>query len=87
MEALFRSRPRVWIDSRELETVGGRNAWRTRVSEARRIFQREGGTVENRQQHIKWGDESYWVKSEYRFVPQAPLGRDSTQPVSQVSLF
>ncbi len=35
---LFRSRPGVWISALELETVGGRLAWRTRVSDCHTQF-------------------------------------------------
>jgi hypothetical protein len=35
MRAFFLERPGVWVEARDLEAVGGRQAWRTRVSDCR----------------------------------------------------
>ena len=75
------ARPGVWVDSSRLEKIGGRMAWRTRVSDVRIRLKAEGnGTVENRQrryrQHegacqylIEACDCETFVISEYRYVP------------------
>lgn len=59
---LFRSKPNEWIDGRVLAQVGGAYAWRTRVSECRRL---RGMTIENRERKHPNG----WTISEYRWVP------------------
>ena len=58
--AYLTARPGEWIDGRELATIGGAYAWRSRVSDARR----RGLTIENRQRHLP-GDVTV---SEYRYV-------------------
>lgn len=65
---LFKDRPNQWIDSSELELCGGRMAWRTRVSDARRLH---GMRIVNRITRNKDGV----ARSEYMFVPAAPEGR------------
>lgn len=58
---VFRECPNTWIDSWELMRIGGGMAWRTRVSDCRKL----GMTIENRVRKKANG-----VKvSEYRFVP------------------
>lgn len=57
----FRTRPNVWVDAVCLEFVGGRQAWRTRISNCRTKL---GMTIENRLRKV--GDVTI---SEYRFVP------------------
>jgi hypothetical protein len=60
--AFFRERPGEWIESLTLEDIGGRCAWRTRVSECRtRLSMR----IDNRQER---GRDV--VLSWYRFVPR-----------------
>lgn len=64
----FKARPLQWVDARELEAVGGRQAWRTRLSEARRFY---GMTIENKVER-----HPTFTKSLYRYIPeqgQAPL--------------
>lgn len=63
----FRQRPGVWVEARALEAVGGRQAWRTRVSECRVDL---GMVIDNR---VRRGEGV--VISEYRYVPAAPLAR------------
>lgn len=67
---LFRAQPYIWIPSRDLEIVGGRNAWRTRVSDCRlelsmridnRLTKREDGSI----------------LSEYRYVPRPSQDLDT----------
>lgn len=86
MVVYFRANQGKWIDSRVLENVGGRNAWRTRVSNARKVFCLEMGwefpvkdgpdPIQNRQYNV--GD---LIVSEYRYWPHKALGRDATVPL------
>ena len=62
----FRERPGVWVRATDLERVGGRQAWRTRVSEARRQYQMR---IENRCRSVVKADGRAWKLSEYRWVP------------------
>lgn len=73
VEAYFRAYPGEWLPASAFLTVGGKMAWRTRIADARKTFEREGGSLENRQQRVNGG-----VLSEYRYLPQARQGRDST---------
>lgn len=43
--ALFREWPNTWIHSDELARRGGKNGWRTRVSNCRQLY---GMTIENK---------------------------------------
>jgi hypothetical protein len=64
----LRDRPHVWIDGRQLATVAGAYAWRTRLSELRRSpF---GMTVRNRQRRVD-SPKGRFTISEYQFVPAA----------------
>lgn len=69
VEALFRSKPLVWIGWREFAKVGGACAWRSRIAECRT----------KRDMRIEWNKNVR--ESAYRFTPHVPLGRDSTQPL------
>ena len=82
IEAYFRAHPRQWIDAETLMELGGSLAWRTRVSECRRVFKGESGVLENRQERL--GPR---VNSSYRYLPHTPLGRDAAARVDQKSLF
>jgi len=62
----FKARAGEWIDGLALETVGGRYAWRSRISCCRTQL---GMTIENRQRRRPDGS----VISEYRYVP--PVGQ------------
>jgi hypothetical protein len=70
----FKNNPGQWIDGRDLEVVGGRYAWRSRVSDCRT---RLGMIIENRQRHVKGQDGTRYTISEYRYRPQESLGRDA----------
>jgi len=73
---LFSLRPGVWIDVVALAKVGGFAAWRTRVSDARKAFEKDGlGTVQ-------WNGQVR--ASAYRYVPQAPR---VTIPETQMEMF
>lgn len=63
--AFFQDRPLVWIPATELEQFG-RQAWRTRLSDARRRY---GLRIENRVRKVRRSDGTLYVKSEYRYVP------------------
>lgn len=85
--AYFRQHEGAWIDTRTLEQVGGRNAWRTRVSDARKVFTAEGGELVNRQERILTFDEATGhltqveaVISEYRYRPSVQRAADVPPP-------
>lgn len=78
---LFRDRAEVWLDSRLLEQVGGRCAWRTRISELRTQM---GMTIENRQRRNVLENGDVTVLSEYRYVPARP---EPAPVVGQLSMF
>ena len=69
---LFHARPCQWISWCDLGELGGNLAWRTRVSDCRKIVTRAGGQIE-------------WNKnirdSRYRYLPHTPLGRDASEQV------
>ena len=71
--AYFIAQPHVWINAVQLETIGGRQAWRTRISDCRREL---GMNIENRQ----WVGRSRcgaFKVSEYRYVPKSdPVASD-----------
>ena len=63
---LFRSMPGQWIEAEVLSKVGGRCAWRTRVSELR--HPPYAMTIENRQRLVETPLGNFKVSS-YRYVP------------------
>lgn len=67
----FRARPGVWIRATELEAVGGRQAWRTRVSDARRL----GLPIRNRCRRVMLRSGEMVTVSEYCYVPPEPAGQ------------
>ena len=70
VEAWFLAHPREWIRAIDLEPIGGRQGWRTRVSESRRRLKARGYTIENRIRK----DSDGLICSEYRLTWLA-LGR------------
>ena len=71
----LRARPHQWIAAVRFEDIGGRQAWRTRLSEARLNFEAASeGTITNRQRRMK-ADGREWTLSEYMFVPQSTITR------------
>lgn len=67
----FRKYPGRWIDGQVLARIGGRYAWRTRVSNARRQL---GMQIDNRL--LRKGNllgKSCFIASEYRYVPGEEL--------------
>ena len=63
----FQAHPEEWIDATVLQNIGGRFAWRTRVSECRTQL---GMEIENRQRRTQRR-----TISEYRFVPKGQAFR------------
>jgi len=63
--AHFLSHPGEWVDAEVLMRIGGRYAFRTRVSDARKQL----GVIENRQRKVREPDGRAYVVSEYRYVP------------------
>jgi hypothetical protein len=72
LAAYFKARPGQWIDGKELATVAGGYAWRTRCSNLRK----RGMTIENR---VEWNGA--FRVSLYRYVPAVsetePRGHNS----------
>lgn len=69
VEQYFKARSGQWIDGKDLEAIGGRYAWRSRVSDCRT---QRGMTIENRLRHIQQDDGTRFTVSEYRYVPPVP---------------
>lgn len=65
LEQFFTSRTGEWIDGRQLGTIAGSYAWRTRVSDLRT---KRGLTIENRQRHVELSTGQTITVSEYRLV-------------------
>ena len=62
---VFTSRPGAWVNAELLMQVGGRMAWRTRVSDCRKL----GMTIENRTRKV-----GRITVSEYRYQPPVQEG-------------
>ncbi len=80
--AYFKAHPGRWIDATELERIGGRYAWRSRVADARKVVKKEGGAIANRIQRL-----TDRVISEYMYTPHEPLERDAAERIEQKALF
>jgi hypothetical protein len=71
LAAYFKACPNQWIDGTELETVAGKYAWRSRVSDVRRAPYNL--QIENRQtRRVSSATGEPYTISEYRYVPQEP---------------
>ena len=66
LEHFLKDRPCVWTDGRQLSTLAGSYAWRTRVSELRT---KRGMFIQNRVRSVKTASGSMVRVSEYRYVP------------------
>lgn len=90
--AFFAARPGIWIDAIVIMEAlpSARLAWRTRISDARKHFKKDGGDIENRQLragNVMERDAAgqpvrLWlgsVRSEYRYVPQKAVGPSADQ--------
>jgi hypothetical protein len=64
--AYFKAHPGEWIPAIVFESVGGRQAWRTRISDCRAEF---GMQIENRVRRGTHANGERWARSEYRYVP------------------
>ncbi len=70
--AFLKTRPNQWTKANAFEPIGGRQAWRTAISEARQRLQGCGeGTIENRVRYVRYTPDLSFPMSEYRFVPKA----------------
>jgi hypothetical protein len=72
LAAFFKAHPDEAIDATRLEELGGRQAWRTRVSNCRLIY---GMQIDNIQR--RW--PSGRTRSMYRYVPPRAPARAPTQ--------
>jgi hypothetical protein len=70
LAALFLRHPGAWLDGRQLATVAGAYAWRTRASELRKPPYNM--RIDNRVRRIEENGKTYQV-SEYRFVVDTPV--------------
>ena len=66
-----------WVDVPALAKAGGFCAWRTRVSDARVLAERDGS-------EIIWNGST--VESKYMLRPK-PLGRDASTRIEQKTLW
>jgi len=69
--AFLEERPDVWIEATRFESLGGRQAWRTAISEARQIVKGGGRDIVNRQR-VKHLQTSNYTISEYMLVSAPP---------------
>jgi predicted secreted protein len=73
--------PNRWIAATSFEPVGGRQAWRTRLSECRVL----GMTIENRVRTITRDDGSKYKLSEYRYVPPSQPEQQRLSVMAQMT--
>jgi len=69
--ALLQQRPGQWIHWKRFQRFAA-CAWRTRLSDARRIARADGGEIE-------WNRTPR--RSAYRYLPYKPLGRDAATQI------
>jgi hypothetical protein len=69
--SFLEQRPDVWIEATRFESLGGRQAWRTAISEARQIVKGDGRDIVNRTRQIDHEGRE-WVCSEYMLVSAPP---------------
>jgi hypothetical protein len=78
--ALLERHHGVWLPATAFEEPGGRQAWRSRISDARAILRARGGDIENRLRRQRTASGGTYTLSEYRLVPakgQADLFQES----------
>ena len=63
--AFLRANEGRWISAVEFESIGGRQAWRTRIAECRTKL---GMDIENDIEVVKKPDGSRYTLSRYRYV-------------------
>lgn len=83
VRAVLMGRPMEWIGSSVLRSVGGADAWRTRVSEVRLALEDAGlGTITNKLEKVRNDDgEVVATLSFYRFEPAAGDRCDEVGPL------
>lgn len=79
----FKAHAGQWIDGRDLEVIGGRYAWRSRVSDCRTERDMK---IDNRQRRSTSKDGTKYTISEYRYLPYVPLGPDAGEPRARTLL-
>lgn len=72
---LFRSKPNQWISWSDFAYLVGERAYRTRISNAKKLFEAEGGTVESLTRVVPPR-----ILTEYRYWPVKPLGPSADVP-------
>lgn len=87
---LLRAQPNTWLSWQAFAALVGVRAYRTRVSNARKVLEAEGDCVETRQVPaiaVERGADRLPSRmfvgpgdTQYRYLPQAPIGRDATVP-------
>lgn len=70
--AVFLAHPSRWLHWRRFEAVGGSCAWRTRISDARKIVERGGGRIDH---------NHGTTRSAYRYIPAASEPSPDRWPV------
>ena len=65
--AYFKAHPGDWLRATSFESVGGRQAWRSRIAECRTQL---GMTIENRCRTVTDLSGQRYVISEYKYVPK-----------------
>lgn len=68
--ALLKSRAGQWVDGHELAKAGGTFAFRTRISEARRL---DGLDIVNRTRRIRLANGDHFTVTEYQYRPASLL--------------
>lgn len=76
--AFLLANPSRWLSWKRFVSLGGACAWRSRISDARKVVEADGGRLE-------WNGRTR--RSAYRYLPYVPLGRDASTPTTQASLF
>lgn len=71
--AFLERQPQTWIRATEFEAVGGRQAWRTAISEARQLARLKGWDIENRTRTVTFESGRKITLSYYRYVPASLL--------------
>jgi hypothetical protein len=61
---LFLQHPGRWLHWRRFERIGGACAWRTRISDARKMAKAIGGVIEH---------NGSITRSAYRYLPYEPI--------------
>jgi len=74
----FREREGCWIDGEALRDVGGKYAWRSRVSDCRTEL---GMDIKNRQRRLTDAQGRRWCVSEYQYLPAQPTPADEWRAV------